>query len=287
MKNQKSNKLSNFSKLFIIFYVILFLLLYLLPFANYLKSFSTTNSLTTEYFVSYMDDVGCQSLNNISSEEKIDYIYKSDIKTCPYDITYMIVKDDEYREKLYNDYWDKVSINKQFVGFDREYTVSKGNDYRIVTRNDNSIFYLQTSLENEKIALKIAEDLKYNLDTGTSKTNQIISIIYSVVLTLFIIATLYTWWNLNKKLNRKTWYCLVPIYNILCLSKDILGKKIYCLLLVTPPTSYVFFMFLFYKLGKKFNKNTIFIICLIFMPIIFVPIIAFDNSKCLVSIKKQ
>lgn len=278
--NKNKKRLSTFNKIFITFYVCLFIFLCLLPIIDIMEPSPKHNSLSEEEVVNYMENIGCKNSTNTYSSEKISFAYNSDVSTCPYNITYLVANNDDYGEELYNEYWELVAVNKKFVAFESDHTISKGTDFRVVVRNNNTIFYLQTNLENENQALEIVKSLGFNTEKNITIIDRIISNLYLVVLFLFIIANMYIWWNLNKKLNRKAWHCIVPIYNILCLSKDVLGKKIYCLLLLIPVASYVFYIILIYNLGKKFNQTTIYTLLMIFIPVIFVPILILDNSKC-------
>lgn len=108
-------------------------------------------------------------------------------------------------------------------------------------------------------------------------------IFYVVILIIFMIS----WWKLNEKMNRKGWVCLIPVYNILCLFEDVFGKKVYCLLLLLPFINFVLFLILIYKLGRVFGKKPSYGILMILFPYVFIPILAFDDSKYLGPVKNN
>ena len=83
------------------------------------------------------------------------------------------------------------------------------------------------------------------------------------------------WWKLNEKMNRKGYVCLIPIYNVLCLSEDIFGSKKYVILLFLPFVNILFVC----KLGRVFNKKDNYILLMILFPYIFIPLISIDSSK--------
>lgn len=237
--------------------------------------FLELKQITKEEFINYFELKNCEVIQSIDESNKINIYSIHKNETCPYNIDYYIVKDKTLLTETFNEIISKVNKNKNItknkwknaMTYDQYYT--KGNEYKSATKIKNSILYIEA--ENENTANKILKDLNYDY-------NFLINFYPIELIDLFIpFLIVISWWNLNKKLNRKGYIALIPIYNILCLSKDILGSKKYCLLLLLPIANAIFMLLLIIKLGKKFNKSTNYILLMIFIPIIFIPSLAFEK----------
>ena len=94
-------------------------------------------------------------------------------------------------------------------------------------------------------------------------------------LVLMIIAM----WKIHTKAGQPGWACIVPIYNIIVLLR-IVGKPWWWLfLLCIPLVNLIFLIIVYNKLSKSFGYGAGFTIGLIFLGIIFFPILAFGSSK--------
>lgn len=96
---------------------------------------------------------------------------------------------------------------------------------------------------------------------------------------IVIIIVLVSMWGIAKKIRNKGWIALIPIYNIGCLSKDILGSFWFFWLLFIPVVNVIFLFMLLYNLGKSFGKSNSYCILTILFPTILCPLLAFDNSS--------
>ena len=109
---------------------------------------------------------------------------------------------------------------------------------------------------------------------------------YMVVMTIvgfslfvFIIISLASMWGIEKKIRNKGWISLIPLYNIGCLSKDILGSFWLFLLLFIPGVNIIYLFTLLYNIGKSFGKSNSYCILMMFLPSVLLPLLAFDNSS--------
>lgn len=82
-----------------------------------------------------------------------------------------------------------------------------------------------------------------------------------------------------KKADIKEFMAYIPIYNVIKLINLVDFKWYYIFGLILFPVNIWFYIYLNIKIGKSFNKNNLFIIGMILLPVIFYPILAFDSSK--------
>lgn len=99
--------------------------------------------------------------------------------------------------------------------------------------------------------------------------------IISIGLSIFMVVTM---WKVYRKLGKQGWECLIPIYNIYVLC-EVIGKEWWYILLLFVPFANIYAMYVIYDgIAKKFGKETGFTIGMMFLPIIFFPILAFSKS---------
>lgn len=117
-------------------------------------------------------------------------------------------------------------------------------------------------------------------------TNNFESLIFSnfsliCIVTSIIFIYLYSIELLYTKMNEKWWTWLIPIYNVMVLSKHVLGNFYLGILSVIPVVGQIYFIVLIYNLGKKFNYNGLFTV--LFFPL-YIPFMGlgtrlFDNQN--------
>ena len=85
-------------------------------------------------------------------------------------------------------------------------------------------------------------------------------------------------WNLYKKAGQPGWACIIPIYNVWILLK-IVGKPGWWLLLYfIPGVNAVFAIWTINLLAKSFGKDLAYTLGLIFLPMIFYPILGLGSA---------
>jgi len=107
-------------------------------------------------------------------------------------------------------------------------------------------------------------------------------ILLTVVFSLAgIVLMLVSYWKIYTKAGKPGWACLIPIYNIIVLL-EIVGKPWWWLLLmIIPFVNIVFAIWIINLLSKSFGHGTGFTLGLIFLSIIFMPILGLGSSKYL------
>ena len=82
-----------------------------------------------------------------------------------------------------------------------------------------------------------------------------------------------------EKTGTQSFKAYIPIYNNICLIKDIMGSGWYILLFLVPMVNFIFGMYLLYKLGDHFGKTSSYCVLLMIFPTIMLPLLAYDDSK--------
>jgi hypothetical protein len=86
-------------------------------------------------------------------------------------------------------------------------------------------------------------------------------------------------WKIYQKAGFNGWECIVPIYGYLVFLK-IIGKPWYwILLLLLFPLTYIWIVWGNNLLSKRFGKDVGFTLGLLFLPYVFLPILAFSKAK--------
>lgn len=102
----------------------------------------------------------------------------------------------------------------------------------------------------------------------------LIGIIY-LALIVFMIVTM---WKIFTKAGKPGWACLIPFYNIFVMI-DIAGKPAWWFLMFfIPIANLIFAILILAGLAQHFGKGGGFVVGLIFLPIIFYPILAFGSA---------
>jgi hypothetical protein len=104
---------------------------------------------------------------------------------------------------------------------------------------------------------------------------------FIIVVLLIIIFMVVSEWIIFTKAGKPGWATLVPIYNTIVLL-EIVGKPWWWLfLLCIPIVNIVFLIIIYHRLSVAFGHEVGFTLGLIFLPIIFFPLLAFGDSKYL------
>ncbi len=85
-------------------------------------------------------------------------------------------------------------------------------------------------------------------------------------------------WKIYAKAGKPGWAALVPIYNLI-VQLEIINRPVWWLvLLFVPFVNFVISILIAIDLAKSFGRSTGFGIGLVFLPVIFYPILAFGSS---------
>jgi hypothetical protein len=116
-----------------------------------------------------------------------------------------------------------------------------------------------------------------NSDYGSGGMGVVGTLIYIVVIVFYI----FCLWKIFVKAGKPGWAAIIPIYNIL-VELEIVGRPWYWLLLMfIPVVDIVLGIIVLFRMSKVFGHGTGFGFGLLFLSFIFLPILAFDESKYL------
>ncbi|MDP2989881.1 MAG: DUF5684 domain-containing protein [Kiritimatiellota bacterium] len=106
-----------------------------------------------------------------------------------------------------------------------------------------------------------------------------VSVIPMIIGLVFAILMLVATWKVFVKAGRPGWAVLIPIYNTYVFLK-IAGKPGWWLIwFFIPLLNLIFGIIATVAFAQSFGKGTGFAIGLIFLPIIFIPILAFSEAQ--------
>lgn len=117
---------------------------------------------------------------------------------------------------------------------------------------------------------------------STSSTNTLTPvasaalIIISLAVTVFYIAVM---WRIYTKAGKPGWAVIIPIYNQLVLLQIVGRPWWWILLYLIPIVDIVIFIIVYNDLSRSFRHGVGFTLGLIFLSLIFFPILAFGGSQ--------
>ena len=118
-----------------------------------------------------------------------------------------------------------------------------------------------------------------SLETSSSAGGMIVYMIIMLAVAVFSIVAM---WKVFKKAGKEGWAALIPIYNLVVLFQisGIDPKKLFWFLLpfIGQIIVFVYLIMAYINLAKAFGKSSGFAAGLIFLNVIFMGILAFDDS---------
>ena len=107
---------------------------------------------------------------------------------------------------------------------------------------------------------------------------------------LFVIAAMavciISYWKIFTKAGQPGYAAIIPYYNLYVLAEMCFGKGIYCLFVLAgflpgigSLVMAAYMIYQSYQLGRVFNKSVGFTIGLIFVPIVFLPMLALGKDE--------
>lgn len=118
-----------------------------------------------------------------------------------------------------------------------------------------------------------------SLETSSSAGGMVVYMILMLAISVFAIVSM---WKVFKKAGKEGWAALIPIYNLVVLFQisGIDPKKLLWFLLpfIGQIIVFVYLIMAYINLAKAFGKSSGFAAGLIFLNVIFMGILAFDDS---------
>ena len=101
-------------------------------------------------------------------------------------------------------------------------------------------------------------------------------VLYVVILTFLVIVP---FWKIFKKAGKPGWASLIPIYNIIVLFQIAKKSPWLTVLMFIPIVNIIVMIILTREIARNFGKDIGFTVCLIVLPIVFFPILAYGKSE--------
>lgn len=103
--------------------------------------------------------------------------------------------------------------------------------------------------------------------------------LFEIIALLLLILPIASMWKLFEKANKPGWAAIIPIYNFIVFV-EIIGKPLWWVVLFCIPYLNIIFLIWGYNLlVKSFGKDEAFTVGVILLWFIFLPILAFGDSK--------
>jgi len=94
-----------------------------------------------------------------------------------------------------------------------------------------------------------------------------------------VVLLIASWWKVFTKAGKPGWAAIIPIYNYIVLLQ-IAGKPVWWIFLFLIPLANIVVIILMYAgISRNFGKGTGFTLGLIFLGIIFFPILAWGSAQ--------
>lgn len=140
-------------------------------------------------------------------------------------------------------------------------------------------FYYVSKLALLSLATIFSFGMSSNLNTDFEKTTMMFNIICVLYFILPYVWSAVCLWGIFKKTKTKQTKALIPIYNVICLVKEIMESSWYTVLFIIPIINFIFPFIFMYKLGKCFSKTSTYCTLLMLFPTALLPLLAYDNSE--------
>ena len=111
--------------------------------------------------------------------------------------------------------------------------------------------------------------------SGSGGVIAIAAIFSLVFIAIYVVAL----WKIFEKMGQPGWYGIIPIFNF-CVIAKLAGKDWWWgLLIIVPCIGWIFQIILLNELSKLFGKTVLYTVGLIFLPFIFLLILAFGSAR--------
>lgn len=117
--------------------------------------------------------------------------------------------------------------------------------------------------------------INYNVN-GAGSSGGLGALVFGLAITVVLIVSM---WKLFEKAGKPGWGCLIPFYNDYCVFDMAFGNGWLFLLMFLPIVNFIILIMLFFKLAKAFGKGIGFGFGLLFLSIVFLPILGLGDAE--------
>lgn len=128
--------------------------------------------------------------------------------------------------------------------------------------------------------------MNYSYSYSTSDPAEV-GVIFGLTMVLIVVmlaifaVSIASMWRIYQKAGKQGWECIVPFYSYYVMYDFCLGNGWLFLLQFVPCANIIAMFVLYYKLCTCFGKGVGFYLGVLFLPIVFLPILAFGNAQYL------
>lgn len=108
--------------------------------------------------------------------------------------------------------------------------------------------------------------------------NNFIGFIFGLIYVGIAVLMIVSMWKMFEKANKPGWAAIVPIYNMVILLEMIGKPWWWIILMLVPLVNIVVLIIVWNEVSKAFGQGGGFTLGLIFLPFIFIPMIAFNDE---------
>lgn len=103
--------------------------------------------------------------------------------------------------------------------------------------------------------------------------------IFGLIAVAFVVLLLVSYWKIYAKAGQPGWACIIPIYNVIVLLRIVKKPWWWLLLMLIPIVDIVLGIIMIHRLSRSYGHDVGFTLGLIFLGIIFVPILGLGASE--------
>lgn len=104
---------------------------------------------------------------------------------------------------------------------------------------------------------------------------------FIIIWLAFVVFLIAAQWKVYEKAGQPGWACIIPIYNIYVLLKIVGKPGWWLIMMIIPGVNLIFAIWALNMLSKSFGKDEGFTVGLLFLGIIFYPILGFGDARYL------
>jgi len=99
-----------------------------------------------------------------------------------------------------------------------------------------------------------------------------------IIYLAIVILVVASMWTIYAKAGQPGWASIIPIYNLVVLLQIVKKPVWWIILLILPIVNFIVLIIIYLELAKVFGKSTGFGIGLLFLGVVFLPILAFGDA---------
>ncbi len=104
-------------------------------------------------------------------------------------------------------------------------------------------------------------------------------VVFFIIFLFGVVLPYVCLWKIFVKAGKPGWAAIIPIYNLMIMCEIVGRPPIWVLYCIIPFVNIVCGIILLVDLVKSFGKEPIWVLGLLFLPIIFYPMLAFGSSE--------